>query len=208
MSAAVVLAAGAGRRLGGVAKAALRLADGRTFLEAVRDIGAAAGVTDWVVVAGPPYESETRAVADALGLPVICNPKPERGMSSSVAVGFASLLDRACECESALLWPVDHPRVQASTVRSILDQGRADGAVIARYGRRGGHPCAFGRDIWVALSECAEAPIGARSVIAALDPAQVRRPSIDDPGLIADVDTPAALAEIRASGAEHTAVER
>lgn len=211
VSGAVILAAGAGRRLGGVCKATLTLADGRAFLRAICDTGRAAGVSAWVVVAGPPHERTTRAIAEELGLPVVRNPAPERGMSSSVALGFEYALGHFAGLDSALLWPVDHPRVRTTSVRAIVAQCRPARAVIARYRGRGGHPSAFGRRIWPALAACADAPQGARTVIAQLaeageepgararDDLHVYRPFVDDPGLIADVDTPEELAELTAA---------
>lgn len=224
MSAAVILAAGAGRRLGGVAKAGLRLADGRTFLRAIFECGQRAGVRAWVVVAGPPFAAETQALAASLDLPVVTNPAPERGMSSSVALGFGYLIEQFSRCEAGLLWPVDHPRVRANSVRAVLGQARVECAVIPSYRGRGGHPSAFGRALWPALAECTSAPQGARTVIAELDAAdaerrandasasaRVLRPALDDDGLVTDVDTPGALAAVAGSNAAmtaDTAVER
>ena len=202
MSAVIVLAAGAGRRLGGVAKAALRLADGRSYLEAIRDIGRAAGVTDWVVVCGPPHEQVTRDLSHALGLPCSRNSDPTRGMASSVAIGFAHALTNWPHHRAALLWPVDHPAVQSTTVRALIDQSVAAGAVIPRYADRGGHPSAFGRAVWPALASCHQLPQGARSVVQQLEQATVAgaspvsRPQFDDPGLVRDVDTPDALSRM------------
>lgn len=213
MTAAVVLAAGAGRRLGGVAKACLRLADGRTFLGAVAETGAAAGVDAWVVVVGPPHQAETSALADELGLPAIVNPAPERGMASSVALGFEYAETHFSDHDSALLWPVDHPLVRVATVRTIVDQVRDQergyAVVIACCHGRGGHPSAFARRTWPLLAGCADAPRGARSVIDALRARdRVCRMAIADSGLVTDVDTPEALAEVGGHGHRYRACER
>jgi molybdenum cofactor cytidylyltransferase len=92
LTAAVILAAGAGQRLGGVAKAMLRLDGGPTLLEAVITCAAAAGVSRCVVVVGPPHDVVTAAEARRLGAAVVHNPAPARGMASSVATGFGYLL--------------------------------------------------------------------------------------------------------------------
>ena len=88
---AVILAAGAGTRLGGVAKALLEARDGRTFLATIVGTAREVGLVDAVVVVGPPYGDAVAAAARALGVRVVTNPEPARGMSSSVALGFAAL---------------------------------------------------------------------------------------------------------------------
>src|SRR5689334_21438271 len=90
---AVILAAGAGTRMGGVAKALLRRGE-RTFLETIvafaRDAAVDAG--DVVVVVGPPFGDAVAAHARELGARVVVNDDPTRGMSSSINVGFAALI--------------------------------------------------------------------------------------------------------------------
>jgi molybdenum cofactor cytidylyltransferase len=189
----VILAAGAGQRLGGVAKALLRLAGGMTVLEAVVTCARAAGVARCVAVVGPPHDGVTTAEAARLGVAVTYNPAPERGMASSVALGFEHL--RACCPEAAigLLWPVDHAAVQPETVRAVVRACATDGAVVPTYQGRGGHPAGFGRSLWPALAACMDAPEGARSVLRQLardTPGRVLRLAVDDAGVLADIDTP------------------
>lgn len=217
---AVILAAGAGRRVGGVAKALLRRADGTTLLEAVVTCARAAGVSGCIVVVGPPHDHVTSAEAARLGVPVAHNPAAHLGMASSVATGFARLLaggptpghdapdgltdgliDAAPDAAPAaiaqptigLLWPVDHAAVQPETVRAILRACTPDGVAVPTYQGRGGHPAGFGRGLWPALATCTEAPQGARSVLHELGriaPERVVRLAVDDAGVIADIDTP------------------
>lgn len=206
---AVILAAGAGRRVGGVAKALLRRADGTTLLEAVVTCARGAGVSGCIVVVGPPHDVVTSAEAARLGVPVALNPAAHLGMASSVATGFARLLagdpapryDAAPDAAPAvialptigLLWPVDHAAVQPDTVRAILRACTPDGAAVPTYQGRGGHPAGFGRGLWPALATCTEAPQGARSVLHELGriaPERVIRLAVDDAGVIADIDTP------------------
>jgi molybdenum cofactor cytidylyltransferase len=189
---AVVLAAGRGRRLGGVAKALLRRPDGVGFLAAIKACAGAAGVSDLVVVAAEPHRAATAAEAARLGLPVVVNPDPDRGMASSVAVGFAAAVERWPEAQAALLWPVDHPSVDAATVTALLAEAGTGRAVVPVYAGRGGHPTVFGRALWPALAACAGAPAGARSVLDAHRDDIVRL-EVTDPGVTADVDTRADL---------------
>jgi molybdenum cofactor cytidylyltransferase len=194
VTAAVILAAGAGRRLGGVAKALLTTADGTTFLERICSICEEVGADHRCVVVGEPHRAATAAEASRLGIEVVHNPDPSRGMSSSVALGFGHAL--ACfDDESALLWPVDHALVRATTIEGLLAVAAADRIVIPGYAGRGGHPTLFGRGLWDELRRCDHEPDGARSVVRR-DSERVERVTVEDPGVLADVDTPEDLAEI------------
>lgn len=184
IASAVVLAAGQGRRLGGVAKALLPAGD-RSFLTRIVETASAAGIAaeQIVVVVGAPFGDAVAAEAARLGARVVVNPDPGRGMASSVAVGFAGLSDG----EVALLWPVDHPAVAAETVRAVLAGAAAADVVVPRHAGRGGHPAAVARPVWAALAGCAGAPDGARSVLH--DPRWRRLDlPVDDPGVVRDVD--------------------
>lgn len=203
---AVIVAAGAGRRLGGVAKALLQHR-GRSYLETVVTTARAVGVVDAVVVVGAPFGDVVAAHARQLGLRVRVNPAPERGMASSVALGFAAI--SAGPAALAWLWPVDHPAVQASTLRALQRAiGDADVAQ-PRYAGRGGHPPLVARALWSRLAGCVDArglppggseiewpsgsiaqAEGARGVLRAARSVGV---DVDDPGVVRDVDTPADL---------------
>jgi CTP:molybdopterin cytidylyltransferase MocA len=180
---AVVLAAGAGARLGGVAKALLPRGD-TTFLGAIAATCAAAGVGELLVVVGAPFAAAVAEEAARLGARVVVNPDPGRGMASSVATGFA-----ACggAHRAALLWPVDHPAVTAATVGALLVSD-AD-VVVPRHRGAGGHPVAVARAVWPALAACGDLAGGAREVLR--DRRWRRRDlEVDDPGVVRDVDHP------------------
>jgi CTP:molybdopterin cytidylyltransferase MocA len=186
---AIILAAGAGQRLGGVAKALLPAsADGDSFLACIVQTLHEVGIGQvWVVVAAPHGE-RVRVEATRLGLHVVENPHPERGMGASVELGF-SAASAACSppVTRALLWPVDHPWVQAVTVARLLDDGVGAEVWIPTFDHRGGHPVVVQRGLWAALQRCAAAPEGARTILAA---GRQRRIPVDDPGVIRDVDEP------------------
>lgn len=167
----VVLAAGAGTRLGGVAKALL---GAPTFLERVVTTARA---DDVVVVVGPPFGQIVTTEAVRLGARVVENPDPGRGMASSIALGFA-----AVRGDAAWLWPVDHPSVQRATLETLLI-GEGD-VVRPRYRGRGGHPPLVSARLFAALATMTGT---ARDVFAA---ARVVDIEVDDPGVVRDVDTP------------------
>jgi CTP:molybdopterin cytidylyltransferase MocA len=186
---AVVLAAGAGRRMGGCAKAALLLPDGRTLLAAIAASARAGGCRRVVVVVGRPYGEQTRAAALAAGVTeIVENPAPDRGMSSSLAVALDHLDPGAVDV--ALAWPADHALVRASTVMAVLRAARRDRIVVPTGAHgRGGHPTAFGAALWPELRDAAAVADGARAVVRA-DGARVVRVAVADPGAFFDLDTP------------------
>jgi len=186
--AAVILAAGAGRRLGGLAKALLPHPAGGSYLSAIAATARAAGCVDAVVVVGAPFGDQVAAHARCLGLRVRVNPAPARGMASSVALGFAAIAGGPAA--AAWLWPVDHPAVTAGTLRRLIAALAAGGAEVARpcHLGRGGHPPLIARAVWPALAACGDHPDGARGVLRAARGVAVE---VDDPAVIRDVDTPA-----------------
>ncbi len=188
----VVLAAGAGTRLGGVAKALLRSGE-QSFLERIVTTAHGVGVVEVVVVVGPPYGEEVAAAARALGVQVVENTAPERGMASSVALGFTALATTR-GLDAVWLWPVDHPAVRGVTLRQLADALATHDVAQPRYHGRGGHPPLVARRPWAQLATCDQREGGAREVLRAADVIAV---SVDDPGVVRDVDTPADLAEAR-----------
>ncbi len=175
MIAAVILCAGAGARLGGVDKAALRLPHGTTFLAAIVAAARAGGCAPIVGVARPGQE--------LAGVERIGNPTPERGMIASIAAGLAALRGRGVR--AALVWPVDHPLVTGDTIAALVAAAAPERIVVPVLAGRGGHPTAFGVDVWPELAIASTA----RDVIAAV-PARVVRLAVSDPGVRIDVDTP------------------
>ena len=181
--AAVIVAAGAGSRLGGVAKALLPYR-GKTYLETIATTGRAVGLVDAVVIVGEPFREEVAGHARLLGLRVRVNAAPERGMASSVALGFAAIANGPAA--AAWLWPVDHPAVTVATLQQLIAAiGDADVA-LPRHAGRGGHPPLIRRALWAQLAACGDRPDGARGVLRA---ARVVTVDVDDPGVVRDVDT-------------------
>jgi CTP:molybdopterin cytidylyltransferase MocA len=184
---AVILAAGAGTRLGGAAKALLPHAahGGRTYLEVIAWTARAAGLADGVVVVGPPYGDAVAGHARSLGFRVAVNGEPARGMASSVAIGFAAIADG--EADAAWLWPVDHPDVREDSLARLAAALEEHDVAQPRFEGRGGHPPLIARAVWPRLVGCVAAPSGARAVLAEVAVVAVE---VDDPGVVRDVDTP------------------
>lgn len=205
---AVILAAGAGTRMGGVAKALLEGRGKRTFLTSILEAAREVGLHEAIVVVGPPYGEVVAAHARVLGARVVENPHPERGMASSVALGFASLIGIPREgsaaarpvdasegpmfgdADAAWLWPVDHPIIDARTLRSLVAALATHDAARPVYESRRGHPPLIARSLFERLAGCASVDGGARTVLANADTLDV---IVDDPGCVRDIDTPGDL---------------
>src|SRR5688572_310683 len=183
----VVLAAGRGRRFAAAAPDTpfklLALIDGepmvrRTVLSLL-DGGADRCV---VVVSG---DTET-AVASALnGLPVTLtvNPKPARGMFSSIQCGVAHL--RADD--QGVLLPGDMPYVRPETIAAVLSAAiRADVSACASYANRRGHPLVISTAL---RDRILQAPTDAKlNEVRSLE--ECLSVDVPDPGVHHDVDRP------------------
>jgi molybdenum cofactor cytidylyltransferase len=179
---ALVLAAGASSRMGRP-KALLPAGQGRTFVQAIADCAAQGGAAGMVVVTGPPHGELVRR-ALPLGVAAVVNPRPERGMLSSVQSGVAQLPARV---SGVLVWPVDTPYVSPASVHALL-QASPGKLVIPTFRGKGGHPIRIPRARFGEL--CALDPdVGLRALVSAR-PDEVVRLELGDEGLITDVDTP------------------
>ena len=181
----VILAAGEGSRLGGAAKALLPIGDTH-FLGRILDTARAVDVVDAVIVVGPPHGTVIALAAQQLGVRVVVNDEPKRGMASSVALGFEAIGEG--DTHAAWLWPVDHPSVEPATLDQLIAALGTHAVARPQFAGRGGHPPLIVRAAWAALASCDERPEGARSVLAELDVVTV---AVADPGVVQDVDTPA-----------------
>lgn len=187
---AVVLAAGAGTRLGGIAKALLRTGE-QTYLERIARIARLAGTDRIIVVVGRPHGHMVGDAARELDLNVVVNPLPERGMGSSVALGFSAM--REYDVDAAWLWPVDHPNVELRTLDTLVHALGPHDVAQPRFEGRGGHPPLIARALWAKLASCGAVEGGARTI---LHQAYITRVDVDDKSVVRDIDNPADLAEV------------
>jgi molybdenum cofactor cytidylyltransferase len=185
---AVIVGAGAGKRFGGP-KAAARLPDGRSFLEAIVETASNAGLRPIVAVLPP-------GVAPPDGVLVVTNPKPDSEQIVSVRLGLAQLTNSPVI--GAFVWPVDHPFVQLQSVLAVLDGARRTGARIAvpTHDARRGHPTFFHREAWRELMTVESG--GARAVLRS-DRHRVCDVPVPDDGVRRGINTKEDLAD--ASGA-------
>ena len=177
----VVLAAGASTRAGTIK--ALVPIDEETFVaRAIRALREG-GCDEVVVVVGPPHaERVAAAIGDAAR---VDNPRPERGMLSSLKLGLSD------DWDAAIVSLVDHPRVSPSTVRVLIEAWRRGDAEVLRPRHEGesGHPILIARTVFAAL-RLADDAAGARPVLASRRRDDV---DVDDPFIHEDLDTKDAI---------------
>jgi CTP:molybdopterin cytidylyltransferase MocA len=167
-----------------VAKALLKTRRGLPFLDQIVDTARAAGIARGIVVVGPPFGVEVAAHAGTLGLAIVENPTPERGMASSISLGFGALLE--LELDDGWLWPVDHPDVQVETLNAIRAAIGSHPAARPVCDGKGGHPPLIRRSLFEQLWRCEIEEAGARTVLSRADMIDV---PVTDRGTIRDVDT-------------------
>jgi molybdenum cofactor cytidylyltransferase len=131
---ALILAAGSGTRIG-TPKLMLEYKD-KTFIRIIIDNLKSAGITDIVCVVSE--RASEWAKLNAGDCNVIVNPKPEKGMISSVYYGVKELK----ECDAVLIIPVDHPHVEEKTYKLLLMESERykDSVIKPRFGKKSGHP--------------------------------------------------------------------
>ena len=158
----LVLAAGAGRRMGGP-KALVRLVEGGPTLVETAVARVLEGGCDRVVVVVGAAADEVSAVVAASGVDVVTASGWVEGMGASVRAGLAHVGEGADDL--ALVSLVDLPDVTAAVHRRVLaaaaHEGRA-ALVRAAYDGVPGHPVVIGRDHWAAVAERARGDRGAR----------------------------------------------
>jgi molybdenum cofactor cytidylyltransferase len=186
----VILAAGDSTRMGSP-KALLRTPEGRTFVQAIAETFAAAGISDMVVVTGRDHDGIVEALADAqLPVPprIVRNPNPSRGQLSSLLTGMDAVVNSGTEAVVVTL--VDVPLLTADVVRLVVAEWERARAPIVRpaIGERHGHPVVFDQRVFPEL-RTAPPDVGAKSVVRA-HAAEVMNVPVTDEGCLLDVDTP------------------
>lgn len=121
--AAVILAAGLGRRFGGP-KAGAHL-HGRTLLAHVADIARKAGIDPVIAVISGSTEVPAAVVA-------VANPNPERGLSSSLQLGIGAVSPGY----AALVLLVDQPTLASESIAAVLGARGARPILAAEAGGR------------------------------------------------------------------------
>jgi molybdenum cofactor cytidylyltransferase/nicotine blue oxidoreductase len=170
--AGLLLAAGAGRRMGGP-KALLRDAHGVPFVDRAIGVLFDGGCERVTVVLGAGAD-EVRALLDEAGwtddpaVDVAHAEDWDEGMGASLRIGLRALADGSDEPDAALVTLVDLPDVDADVLRRVVHAGAgATSLVRASYDGRPGHPVLIGREHWAGVAATARGDHGARDYLAA-----------------------------------------
>lgn len=185
----VLLAAGAGVRFGAGGKLLHPLPDGTPIAVAsARNLIAALPRSVAVI---RPQQDALRLRLEALGFDVAVCLNAEEGMGVSLAHAIVSG-DRD-DIDGWVIALADMPFIKPKTIRSVA-AAIARGAILAAPFYRGsrGHPVGFSmrlRDELMALA----GDEGARGVLTR-HASDLEHVECDDPGVVADIDTPADIA--------------
>ena len=184
----LILAAGRGSRLG--QPKALVCVDGRPWVEHQLEHYARSGGKRVCLVLGHGAERHYQALpwlgarppfAPSLHVSVALNARPERGMRASLDVGLSHLR----EVDSLFVLPVDCPPSAEAWERL---EGDTAITFVPWHKSRGGHPIRLGR----ALLSQLRATSGGDKVAPlreALNHPSVRRVELEDPSVIANLNT-------------------
>ncbi|MGN6634083.1 MAG: nucleotidyltransferase family protein [Oryzihumus sp.] len=192
--AGVVLAAGAGVRLG--RPKAQVVVDGRRLVDLVVDACARAGLDPVVVVTGAAaVEPEPLAETDQLDsaeVVVVHNPEWETGQASSLRAGLAAVGARP-DVDALVVTLVDTPGVGAGHLRRVV-AALADGATAAVAAYRGQQrtPVGLVREVWAEVADVVHGDEGARVWLRAHQ-GLVTPVECGDLGPWRDIDVPADL---------------
>ena len=191
MLAAVILSAGASRRMG--SPKALVPYQGRPFLEHLLSVTNHPAIGVRRVVLGPDAEAISNSVTLAPG-EIVINPDWESGQLSSIHAAIKSL---PAGTDGMLLWPVDHPLVSPVLIGSLIESFLATRApvVVPLFEGRRGHPVIFSAKVY---DELLNAPPdkGARAVVWA-HKTEIQDVPTTEEGCVLNLNDPDALLKLK-----------
>ncbi|TJY68870.1 nucleotidyltransferase family protein [Arthrobacter sp. CAU 1506] len=192
----VLLAAGAGRRLGLGPKALLAGADGVPLVRKAAEVLRHGGCASVAVVLGAGA-AEVHVAADLAGCSVLVNEQWSEGMAGSLRLGVQSALPD----QAVLIALVDQPGISPELVARLIDAAQPGRIIAAGYrspeGKlRRGHPVLFAPSLAARAAEQATGDAGARPFLSA-HPELVELVDCSDLSDGGDIDTPADLGRLR-----------
>lgn len=195
---AVVLAAGASRRMGTPKQ--LLAVDGEPMVVRAVRTSLAAGAPEVVVVIGAHGDAVRAVLADALaGTPapmrIVDNPAWDAGQASSVVAAVEAL---GATTQAAVFLPVDQPFLPPTLLRQLVEawQRGADVAAPVVDDQLRGAPCLFDRRLWPELLALT-GDVGGRAVLRRHVSQATGVPATD--ALLRDLDTPEQVAHAQKS---------
>lgn len=198
--AAIILAAGEGRRMGG--PKALLVIDGQSLLrrhvERLREVGCAPVV---VVVPVRELEPVRQLLGESSDVTLVAADTPS--MAASLALGLEHVPPKD---GAVVVSPVDALPARPATLRALITAAEEAGVEVATpsYGGRGGHPVVARERLLRAFRQGYSGTL--RDLIRGAG-AKRRRLEVDDAAVGHDLDTPADLAALRPDFSPNQAAE-
>ncbi|MEW5826768.1 MAG: nucleotidyltransferase family protein [Candidatus Bipolaricaulota bacterium] len=190
MIAPLVLAAGRGTRMGGLAKPLVEVG-GVPALARILAALQGADLGEAIVVLGPEGDA-VRARIDLTGCQVVWNLTPERGLSTSLAAGLAAVPDAAL---GVLVLHADMPLIRATTLRAVAAAALKGASLAApRHAGRRGFPVYIARQHFSSLTATLTGDEGARHYLE-MHAGDLQLIDVDDAGCLFDFDRPEDLAQ-------------
>jgi molybdenum cofactor cytidylyltransferase len=191
--AAIVLAAGRSTRMGTENKL---LADigGKPMVRLVVEAALASRAQPTLVVTGHQADAVQAALA-GLDVTFVDNPDYSVGLSGSLKAGIAALGRR---CDGALVLLGDMPRIAAAHLDRLIAAFAAEPIatiVLPTRAGRPGNPVLWPSDCFAEMLQL-DGDAGAKRLLS-VHADRVREVDLGTDAIFADVDTPAALAELR-----------
>lgn len=189
--AAVILAAGAGTRMGRI-KQLLPYRDGTLLQHAIKQ-AAGAGFSPLLVVVGAEADAVSRSIAE-LPVEIVVNECWQNGMGSSIAAGVRRLQDSELDPDAIAVLLSDQPLVEAkhlTAMRHLLDQTNLQ-IVAAEYNGMAGVPALFRRELFSFLTSL-PGEAGARHLLRS---SGLKIATFPLPEAAADIDTAAEFAAL------------
>jgi nicotine blue oxidoreductase len=191
--AGVILAAGAGRRMGGP-KAMVSLHGEPLVERAVRTV-TDGGCEPVLVVLGCQADQIVAAADLGTARTVLAEDWAE-GMGASLRAGLDAAL--ALDCQAVAVVLVDQPLVAPKALQLLVDAWRAGAtAAVATYDGKPRNPVVLDRSIWADVRAAAIGDVGARGWLRS-HPDQVVEVACDGAGDPTDIDAPTDLTALEA----------
>lgn len=184
MVTALILAAGQGKRLGGVKP--LLTHETATLIEMVIASYRASKVDNIILVLG----HEARRVVQKIplaGLKVVINPTPSLGMSASIQRGMAHMATRS---EAVMIAMGDMPLIGPETINQLIAAFNKSkkGIAVPVYDKKRGHPVIFDQKKYFDSLLELRGDVGAKAILEA-NARDILEVKVKTDGVLVDIDT-------------------
>jgi len=184
-TAAIILAAGFGKRLKTIGPKPLLTCSGKTLLEIVINKVLAIKLDPIIIITNKKFFQEIQKLK--FPIKTVINNNPEKGMLSSILIGLEEIEN---QCDGFFLCPVDYPLVNLNTYQTLLASSveKKNHIIKPQFKKKSGHPVVFPQSLFVELKN---APMdeGARYVTRQFSD-QTYFVNVNDPGILININTP------------------